>query len=153
MTDMFHNYDCHIDEKERIEPLLPIDKKRELISDNTISLIIDALGNEIGVQVKKDCGFTLYFEMTGCVEGSSIKELVENSTVNFQVIDYWHQVQIDKTFQVSSDLFEDNTLKITVSQAEAEILRAETYFMLLTLTWPGGKYDLFTEKDAKLTIK
>jgi len=152
MRDMFHNYDHNIDKKEY--PKMPCveDDTRILQSDPNLQLVLDAFGNEIGICARHGEEFTLYFMLDGEVWGSSIRELVSNSVIVFEINDYWHKNIITKNL-TAEDAFCDDTIYVTITKDEALKLKQETYKMRLSLSWPGGGYELYSEHNGFLTIK
>ena len=82
MHDMFYNYDNDIDTNFFRCKKITFPEKLE--SESTISLVKDVFENEVGVKVKQGSEFSLYFYLTGEVDGSSIQELVENSIITFK---------------------------------------------------------------------
>lgn len=151
MKDMFYNYDHNINKKEYPKLDSWGGETKMLEGNNNTYIITDIKGNEIGVEVKRDVGFTLYFTLDGEVEGSSISELVDNSTILFEIIDRTHEVVLSyKPDVVDYDLI-TNTMAIEISAKQASILKLESYRMRLTLNWPDGSYRLVDE-DAGLLI-
>ena len=154
MRDMFHNYDSHIDKKEYPRPHFPEEETHILEGDSNLYLVTDVFGNEIGIQAKYGSSVTLYFRLSGCVEGSCIGDFVSRCSINFQIVDYWHEVIFEDSYS-ADEVFnlEDETIEIQLNLNNIEKLKRETYHMNLSLIWPDGKYDLYTEKNGFLAIK
>lgn len=154
MKDMFYNYDNNIDKKNYPIIHYPQDDSKILESNPTLSLVVDVKGNEIGVCARHTIPFELFFMMDGCVENSSIEELVMSCTsVCFRVVDYWHKIVLEKVFLPDECYIGDDTIKIALNQSDVDNFKQETYNMNLTLYWPGGSYTLYSEDNGFLTIK
>jgi hypothetical protein len=154
MKDMFVNYDNDIDKKV-VPPHFHVDKKPKILESlNNISIIHDVLGNEIGIRVKHNTAFNLYFYLDGWVEDTSIDTLVENSQLVFQVFSFRHKLVFEKVVN-AAELYdaENNCLALPITQSESEVFDLDSYTTCATLSWPGGKYELFSEKDGLLIFR
>ena len=129
MKDMFVNYDNDI-EKKVVPPHLHFnDRPHILESEDNISIVRNALGNELGIKVKHNTAFNLYLYLDGWVNGESVDNLVTNSQLTFQVFSLRHKLVFEKTFDIDS------------------------YKICATLTWPDGKYELYSENDGLLIFR
>ena len=98
MKDMFVNYDNDI-EKKVVPPHLHFnDRPHILESEDNISIVRNALGNELGIKVKHNTAFNLYLYLDGCVNGESIDNLVISSQLTLQVFSLRHKLVFEKTF-------------------------------------------------------
>ena len=154
MKDMFVNYDNDI-EKKVVPPHLHFnDKPHILESEDNISIVRNALGNELGIKVKHNTAFNLYLYLDGCVNGESVDNLVANSQLTFQVFSLRHKLVFEKTFN-AADYYdvESNWIVVPITQEESEIFDIDSYKICATLTWSDGKYELFSENDGLLIFR
>ena len=154
MKDMFVNYDNDI-EKKAVPPHFHINKKPKILeSVDNISIAHDALGNEIGVKVKHNVGFYLYFYLDGWVNSDSVDRLVQESSLNFKVFSLRNKLVFEKTVP-AIDIYDDETncLWLEISQSESEIFDIDSYKMCATLLWDGGSYELFSKNDGLLIVR
>ena len=154
MKDMFVNYDNDI-EKKVVPPHLHFnDRPHILESEDNISIVRNALGNELGIKVKHNTAFNLYLYLDGCVNGESIDTLVLNSQLTFQVFSLRHKLVFEKTFD-AADYYdvESNWIVVPITQEESEKFDIDSYKICATLTWPGGKYELYSENDGLLIFR
>ena len=154
MKDMFVNYDNDI-EKKVVPPHLHFnDRPHILESEDNISIVRNALGNELGIKVKHNTAFNLYLYLDGCVNGESIDTLVLNSQLTFQVFSLRHKLVFEKTFN-AADYYdvESNWIVVPITQEESEIFDIDSYRICATLTWPDGKYELYSENDRLLIFR
>ena len=154
MKDMFVNYDNDI-EKKVVPPHLHFnDRPHILESEDNISIVRNALGNELGIKVKHNTAFNLYLYLDGCVNGESIDTLVLNSQLTFQVFSLRHKLVFEKTFN-AVDYYnaESNWIVVPITQEESEKFDIDSYKICATLTWPGGKYELYSENDGLLIFR
>ena len=154
MKDMFVNYDNDI-EKKVVPPHLHFnDRPHILESEDNISIVRNALGNELGIKVKHNTAFNLYLYLDGCVNGESADNLVINSQLTVQVFSLRHKLVLEKTFD-AADYYdvESNWIVIPIAQEESEKFDIDSYKICATLTWPGGKYELYSENDGLLIFR
>ena len=154
MKDMFVNYDNDI-EKKVVPPHLHFnDRPHILESEDNISIVRNALGNELGIKVKHNTAFKLYLYLDGWVNDESVDNLVTNSQLTFQVFSLRHKLVFEKTFD-AVDYYdvESNWIVVPITQEESEIFDIDSYKICATLTWPGGKYELYSENDGLLIFR
>ena len=154
MKDMFVNYDNDI-EKKVVPPHLHFnDRPHILESEDNISIVRNALGNELGIKVKHNTAFNLYLYLDGCVNGESIDTLVLNSQLTVQVFSLRHKLVLEKTFD-AADYYdvESNWIVVPITQEESEKFDIDSYKICATLTWPDGKYELYSENDGLLIFR
>ena len=154
MKDMFVNYDNDIEKKVTPPHLHFNDRPHILESEDNISIVRNALGNELGIKVKHNTAFNLYLYLDGCVNGESIDTLVLNSQLTFQVFSLRHKLVFEKTFN-AVDYYnaESNWIVVPITQEESEIFDIDSYKICATLTWPDGKYELYSENDGLLIFR
>ena len=117
MKDMFVNYDNDI-EKKVVPPHLHFnDRPHILESEDNISIVRNALGNELGIKVKHNTAFNLYLYLDGWVNGESVDNLVTNSQLTFQVFSLRHKLVFEKTFN-AADYYdvESNWIVVPITQ-------------------------------------
>ena len=149
MKDMFVNYDNDI-EKKVVPPHLHFnDRPHILESEDNISIVRNALGNELGIKVKHNTAFNLYLYLDGCVNGESVDNLVISSQLTFQVFSLRHKLVFEKTFN-AVDYYnaESNWIVVPITQEESEVFDIDSYKICATLTWSDGKYELYSEDDG-----
>ena len=154
MKDMFVNYDNDI-EKKVVPPHLHFnDRPHILESEDNISIVRNALGNELGIKVKHNTAFNLYLYLDGCVNGESIDTLVLNSQLTVQVFSLRHKLVLEKTSD-AADYYDvdSNWIVVPITQEESEIFDIDSYKICATLTWPDGKYELYSENDGLLIFR
>ena len=154
MKDMFVNYDNDI-EKKVVPPHLHFnDRPHILESEDNISIVRNALGNELGIKVKHNTAFKLYLYLDGWVNDESVDNLVTNSQLTFQVFSLRHKLVFEKTFN-AVDYYdvESNWIVVPITQEESEIFDIDSYKICATLTWPDGKYELYSENDGLLIFR
>ena len=154
MKDMFVNYDNDI-EKKAVPPHLHFnDRPHILESEDNISIVRNALGNELGIKVKHNTAFNLYLYLDGWVNGESVDTLVLNSQLTFQVFSLRHKLVFEKTFN-AADYYdvESNWIVVPITQEESEIFDIDSYKICATLTWQDGKYELYSENDGLLIFR
>lgn len=154
MKSMFINYDNNI-EKKVTPPHLNINKKLDILdSEDTVSIAKDVFGNEIGVKVKHNIPFNLYFYLDGWIGEFSIDALVACSQLNIKVISFRHKIILEKILD-TADLYDDEAdcLVCPFTADEAKTLDIDTYKISATLIWDGGSYELFSENDGLLIIR
>ncbi len=154
MKDMFVNYDNDI-EKKVIPPHLHFnDSPHILESEDNISIVRSALGNELGIKVKHNTAFKLYLYLDGWVGCGSVDNLVLNSQLTFQVFSLRHKLVFEKTFN-AADYYdvESNWIVVPITQEESETFDIDSYKICATLTWPEGKYELYSENDGLLIFR
>ena len=154
MKDMFVNYDNDI-EKKVVPPHLHFnDRPHILESEDNISIVRNALGNELGIKVKHNTAFKLYLYLDGWVNDESVDNLVINSQLTFQVFSLRHKLVFEKTFN-AADYYdvESNWIVVPITQGESEIFDIDSYKICATLTWSGGKYELYSENDGLLIFR
>ena len=136
MKDMFVNYDNDI-EKKVVPPHLHFnDRPHILESEDNISIVRNALGNELGIKVKHNTAFNLYLYLDGCVNGESVDNLVANSQLTFQVFSLRHKLVFEKTFN-AADYYdaESNCIVIPITQEDSEkYFDIDSYKICATLT-------------------
>ena len=154
MKDMFVNYDNDI-EKKVVPPHLHFnDRPHILESEDNISIVRNALGNELGIKVKHNTAFNLYLYLDGCVNGGSVDNLVINSQLTVQVFSLRHKLVFEKAFN-AADYYdvESNCIVVPITQEDSERFDIDSYKICATLTWPGGKYELYSENDGLLIFR
>ena len=154
MKDMFVNYDNDI-EKKVVPPHLHFnDRPHILESEDNISIVRNALGNELGIKVKHNTAFKLYLYLDGWVNDESVDNLVTNSQLTFQVFSLRHKLVFEKTFD-AVDYYdvESNWIVVPITQEESEIFDIDSYKICATLTWPDGKYELYSKNDGLLIFR
>ena len=154
MKDMFVNYDNDI-EKKVVPPHLHFnDRPHILESEDNISIVRNALGNELGIKVKHNTAFNLCLYLDGWVNGESVDTLVLNSQLTFQVFSLRHKLVFEKTFN-AADYYdvESNWIVVPITQEESEIFDIDSYKICATLIWPDGKYELYSENDGLLIFR
>ena len=138
MKDMFVNYDNDI-EKKVVPPHLHFnDRPHILESEDNISIVRNALGNELGIKVKHNTAFNLYLYLDGCVNGGSIDNLVANSQLTFQVFSLRHKLMLEKEFN-AADYYdvESNCIVVPITQEDyekSEKFDIDSYKICATLT-------------------
>ena len=135
MKDMFVNYDNDI-EKKVVPPHLHFnDRPHILESEDNISIVRNALGNELGIKAKHTTAFNLYLYLDGCVNGESVDTLVLNSQLTFQVFSLRHKLVLKKTFD-AADYYdvESNWIVVPITQEESEKVDIDSYKICATLT-------------------
>lgn len=156
MKSMFVNYDNNID-KNLMPHCKPMaDDAKILENQDSIAIVYDVLGNEIGVKVKHGAAFNLYLYLDGYVEGSSIDEFVLNcSHIQADFYTLRHKKALEIAYSNIADLynFESNWLMIPIKQEDAELLDIDSYRMSIKLVWPEGEYELFSESDGLLIVR
>ena len=154
MKDMFVNYDNDIEKKVVPLHLHFNDRPHILESEDNISIVRNALGNELGIKVKHNTAFNLYLYLDGWVNGESVDNLVVNSQLTFQVFSLRHKLVFEKTFN-AADYYdvESNWIIVPITQEESEIFDIDSYKICATLTWPDGKYELYSENDGLLIFR
>ncbi|MBP5467691.1 MAG: hypothetical protein J6Z11_00435 [Candidatus Riflebacteria bacterium] len=166
MKDMFYNYDNNIDKNLQNRPHFPAGYPAVLESDPNISIVKDAKDREIGVRVRHNMPFTLYFyldDYTNAMKVSDIPNLrsfVLNSLCYFEVVSNKHNV-IFSISQPAINIFDlkSSKLAINVSQEQANLLKKDTYRMQLVLSTIGtehtigSSYILFDEDDGLLIVR
>jgi hypothetical protein len=153
MKDMFVNYDNPTTIRKHHHKPIPAETKILESLDN-ISIIKNAMGNEIGVRVKWGTAFNLYLYLDGWVEDSTIDALVSECELKVKVIDGRHKVALEKTLN-AIDVYEPigSYLTINFTQEEAKLLAIDSYKMCITLSYPDGEYELFSESDGLLIVR
>ena len=154
MKDMFVNYDNDI-EKKVVPPHLHFnDRPHILESEDNISIVRNALGNELGIKVKHNAAFNLYLYLDGCVNGESVDNLVISSQLTFQVFSLRHKLVFEKTFN-AADYYnaESNWIVVPITQKESEKFDIDSYKICAALTWSDGKYELYSENDGLLIFR
>ena len=154
MKDMFVNYDNDIEKKVVLPHLHFNDRPHILESEDNISIVRNALGNELGIKVKHNTAFNLCLYLDGWVNGESVDNLVINSQLTVQVFSLRHKLVLEKTFD-AADYYdvESNWIVIPITQEESEKFDIDSYKICATLTWPGGKYELYSENDGLLIFR
>ena len=154
MKDMFVNYDNDIEKKVVPQHLHFNDRPHILESEDNISIVRNALGNELGIKVKHNTAFNLYLYLDGWVNGESVDNLVANSQLTFQVFSLRHKLVFEKTFN-AADYYdvESNWIVVPITQEESEIFDIDSYKICATLTWSDGKYELYSENDGLLIFR
>ena len=154
MKDMFVNYDNDIEKKVVLPHLHFNDRPHILESEDNISIVRNALGNELGIKVKHNTAFNLYLYLDGWVNGESVDNLVANSQLTFQVFSLRHKLVFEKTFN-AADYYdvESNWIVVPITQEESEIFDIDSYKICATLIWPDGKYELYSENDGLLIFR
>lgn len=153
MKDMFFNYDNNIKSKKGYQQNQFNDANESMLSSNpTLSVVLDAKGKRIGLAARYGVPFDLFFTVDGYVETGSIEMLLLNSNISFKLYDYWHNIVLDKTI-LENAYFGDNTIKVSITQEEADKLKQETYYMEVIMYWLGGCYKLYSPDNGFLTIK
>lgn len=153
MLDMFYNYDNDIDKKYYDLPVTYEKPTKILQNENTVKIVYNIWGDQIGVQAAYKDDFYLYFNLDGTVENSSIEKLLNQSVIYFKLFDWWDKEIINKIIDFSYFDAETGTLTVYITKEEAEKLKRETYKMELGLTWDGGEYILFSTRDGLLLIR
>ena len=153
MKDMFVNYDNPTTIRKHYHKPIPAETKILESLDN-ISIIKNAMGNEIGVRVKWGTAFNLYLYLDGWVEDSTIDAFVSDCELKVKVIDGRHKVALEKTL-TAIDVYEPigSYLTINFTQEEAKLLAIDSYKMCITLSYPDGEYELFSESDGLLIVR
>lgn len=154
MKDMFYKYDNLIDDKK----YLPIFKKGEnnLEYNSSVTIVKDVFNKEIGVMVKHNHEFTLYFylfDLAGMSE-EQFSSLIDNSNLIFEVYSGRHKLVLQKEFNAREALDETGeAFCIKIEQQKASKLDLDTYKMRLSLVWPGGSYELYSEQNGLLIVR
>lgn len=135
MKDLFYNYDNCINKKDCAEVTERTNMTKTLSSDSTTKIVKDVKGNELGIQVKHNNAFTLYFSMSDYSDTTNFTELLSSSTFTFQILTTLHDVVINKEL-AADDIFIAalNAVAISISDTEAKELDIDSYRMKLTLT-------------------
>ena len=156
MKDMFVNYDNDI-EKKVVPPHLHFNNRPHILeSEDNISIVRNALGNELGIKVKHNTAFNLYLYLDGCVNGGSVDNLVANSKLTFQVFSLRHKSMLPEEKEFNAvDYYdvESNCIVVPITQEDSERFDIDSYKICAILTWPGGKYELFSENDGLLIFR
>lgn len=154
MSDMFYKYDNLIDDKK----YLPIFKNshNNLEADGSTRIVRDVFNKEIGVMVKHNHEFMLYFyifDLAG-LSKDQFASLIENSNLVFEIYSGRHILMLQKEFNTKSVLDETGeAFCIKVEQQEATKLDIDTYKMRLILSWPNGSYELYSEQNGLLIVR
>lgn len=154
MKDMFVKYDNDSEEKNMPPHTLYKQSPKILESVDNISIVCDALGNEIGIKVKHNTAFNLYFYLDGWTNGVSLDTLVLNSTIVFKVYSFRHKLVLEKELSAAA-LYdtEFNYIEFPITAEEASALDIDSYKLNVSLVWDDGSYELYTEADGLLIIR
>ena len=154
MRNMFYKYDNLVDD----EKYLPVFKQAEadLESNGSTIIVRDVFNKEIGVMVRHNHEFTLYFYLFDltCMPDEQFFNLIENSNLIFEVYSGRHELVLQKEFSAKKALNDTNeAFCINIEHQEAARLDIDTYKMKLTLSWPDGSYELYSEQNGLLIVR
>lgn len=154
MRDMFYEYDNNVAEPT-FQPVMRRPQS-QLESDGSACIVHNIKGNEIGVKIKHNHEFELYFYILdlACLDDKSFFDLLDASTLVFEVYSGMHKLELQKTFAANS-AFDDraSAFCVKIDKSEAEKLAIDSYRMRILLAWPGGDYELYSESNGLLIVR
>jgi hypothetical protein len=135
MKDMFYKYDNLVDD----DKYLPIFKQDEndLEYNGSTTIVKDVFNREIGIMVRHNHEFTLYFYLfdLAYMSNEQFFELIENSNLIFEIYSGRHVLMLQKEFSAKEALNETGeAFCIKIEQQEAAKLDIDTYKMKLILS-------------------
>jgi hypothetical protein len=82
------------------------------------------------------------------------KNYILESSIIFEIIDHKHNVVLTKEY-AAKDIYDyaSSELRIDISQTEARQLDIDSYRIRLTMGFPGGSYELYSESDGLLIVR
>lgn len=154
MKDMFYKYDNQMDE----EKYPPVFKRHEnnLEYNSSATIVRDVFNREIGVKVKHNHEFILYFYIFDLTDMAKeqLANLIENSSLVFEIYSGRHILMLQKEFEAKKALDETGeAFCIKIEQQEASKLDIDTYKINLKLIWPDGSYELYSEQNGLLIVR
>lgn len=151
MSNMFYNYDHNIDRELNCELEPP--KIPSLPQSTTTALLYNIKGDALGIEVKHQMPFTIYFHLEEAF-GRSLDKLLANHLVEFKLFTREDKEILNKQFN-GLDIFNTNTndLTISVTQEDASLLKQESYKINLSLVGESDFYNLFSRSDGLLVVR
>ena len=153
MRSMFYNYDNNINkdlsQRPCLGPVLPAVKE----GSPNLSFIYNIKGDALGVCAKHLMPFMLYFHLEE-IHGWPLDSYIADHMIEFKVCTTTGKDVFRKTL-APSECFNSltNDLAIEITQAEAELLKQETYTISVKLLCATGFYTLFSANDGILMIR
>ena len=115
--------------------------------------LYDIKGRQIGVAVKHEMPFKLYFHIDE-LNNLPFVDFILQSEAEFKLLTKSHKVALTKTISCT-DIYDVATgdLMIEITQDEAKSLKQESYGVELKLNQATGFYKIFTEADGLLVVR
>ena len=145
--DMFYEYEHNINKKE-YPPMRPIDHPKKAISVHGAELLRNVKGDVLGVKAKANSDFTLYFYIDGEVEDGSVEELIDASEFFLQIIG----ADDEAIGEFKGEKYSSDTIKFDMGASD-DSMPFGNYRMRLVMNYNLMPYELFSEKDAILSIQ
>ena len=155
MKDMFYKYDNIVDDNNNYFPIFK-PNETDLEFNGTPVIVKDVFNREIGVMVRHNHEFTLYFYLydLAYMSDEQFSTLMENSSLIFEVYSGRHELMLQKEFRARDALDDTNeAFCVRIEQQEAKNLALDSYRMRLWLSWPGGNYELYSEQSGLLIVR
>jgi hypothetical protein len=142
---MFTNYETSLN-NQFWEPAIPMAAPKDP------KIITNIKGDILGVQVDHSSPLQLYFHLEDVCD-TEVAEILTGTTL-FEVLTTTHKVVVSREF-LTAEILNQNTidLSISLSQADMEILKKETYSMRVALKTANAVYEVFAEKDGYLIVR
>lgn len=133
MKDMFYKYDNDCKENGQHGPHFPQEETKVLESCSNSYIITDIKGNELGVEVKHNNAFTLYFSINGC--GYCVDEIFNGGKFLFEILSSTkHDVLISHEYTPGEVMNPDTgDIEIHIDTLESRQLDIDSYRMRLTI--------------------
>lgn len=153
MKDMFYNYEHNVNTESPNFP--PYSKQKELNTCSNVKRLLNAKGDEIGVEGKVNSKFYLYFNIEGTVTDengefeATLREVLESANIYFDVLDSKRDVVA--SFVPELSYFADE-IRVQVYTSEEGPLKYGVYRMHLYFETEEGIFTLFSEEDGILSI-
>ena len=156
MKNMFENYDHNINAKLVFDPNFCAPQIKPLSTYNDAEPIIDKKGREIGVSVKHDSAFKLYFYLDARRGEDAYDKLMRCNEVYFCILNTQHDVILEK-YMAFADIFNQaaSELVIPVCQLETQecALERGSYKMQVSLLFGTSYINVFSESDGLLVVR
>lgn len=168
MKDMFYNYDHKI-ENLGINPILDCPNKKMNISTNKVEYMYNVLNKPIGIKANRNTTFTLYFNISGKIEGEFLEEAFKRNKVVFEILGAKDKVQVIDSennkivtkvvyTKEVQNTFKNGAFEVEIS-AKDDFLPFGLYTMSLTLYYSDPDtnnseiiYPLFSNSEYYLNI-
>jgi hypothetical protein len=145
MVNMFTNYE-NDQKKQLCEAYLHPTTQKEP------KIITNIKGDILGVQIEHSNPLRLYFHLEDICE-VEVAEIIQGTTV-FEILTTTHKSILSVEYLTAEILNQTtNDLFVSLSQAEMETLKKETYNMRVTLKTAENTYEVFAEKDGYLIVR
>jgi hypothetical protein len=145
MVNMFTNYESSSKKQLCGTHLRPTPQKEPKI-------ITNIKGDILGVQVEHSNPLQLYFHLEDVCE-VEVAEIIRGTTL-FEILTTTHKSILSVEYLTAEILNQTtNDLVVSLSQAEMETLKKETYNMRVTLKTAENIYEVFAEKDGYLIVR